>query len=128
MVSCALTVTDLGLDILENILARLQVKDLLLCKAVCKSRNCLISTPCFTKSHLDYILNNKRDDTRIMVSNGASSMCVDQCHYSRLGECHLVGSCNGVGVCTLRICAVRYIYPLGSCQAKHTQTCSNKTD
>ncbi|GJR04299.1 F-box protein CPR1-like protein [Tanacetum coccineum] len=63
--------TELGLDNYEEILLRLQVKDFIRCKSVCKSWYSIISSDRFVKSQLKRH-SNEVGDTRIIVSNGAS--------------------------------------------------------
>ncbi|GJX47899.1 F-box protein CPR1-like protein [Tanacetum coccineum] len=87
--------TELGRDIHEEILLRLEVNDLIRCKSVCKSWNSLISDPRFVKSQLKRQHSNELGDTRIIVSDGASSRC-DNCFYLGLRKCRLVGSSNGL--------------------------------
>ncbi|GKD03489.1 F-box protein CPR1-like protein, partial [Tanacetum coccineum] len=86
--------TELGRDIHEEILLRLQVNDLIRCKSVCKSWNSLISSPRFVKSQIKRH-SNEIGDTRIIVSDGASSRCHD-CFYLGVHECQLLGSSNGL--------------------------------
>ena len=88
------SMTEPGLNIYREILLRLQVKDLFWCKSVCKSWNSLISTRCFTKSHLNYIVekkvdNNETGDTRITALT-STSLCVDDCKIVRRRECKVV--------------------------------------
>ncbi|GKD87695.1 putative F-box domain containing protein, partial [Tanacetum coccineum] len=51
-------------DVVEAILFRCLVKDLLLCKSVCKSWYSLISSPSFAKTHVKFICNKEEDNTR----------------------------------------------------------------
>ncbi|GJZ78819.1 putative F-box domain-containing protein [Tanacetum coccineum] len=78
---------EVCLNIVEDILARSQVEDLLRCKSVCKSWKSLISSRRFVKYHLNYNLkkkayNNESGDTRIEFDS-------EYCH-------RLVGSSNGL--------------------------------
>ncbi|GJR82496.1 F-box/kelch-repeat protein-like protein [Tanacetum coccineum] len=52
------------LDVVEDILSRLLVKDLLRCKSVCKSWYSLISSPSFVKIHCKFMRNKKDINTR----------------------------------------------------------------
>ncbi|GKB05538.1 putative F-box domain-containing protein [Tanacetum coccineum] len=84
---------EVCLNIVEDILARSQVEDLLRCKSVCKSWKSLISSRRFVKYHLNYNLkkkayNNESGDTRIEFDS-------EYCH-------RLVGSSNGL-VC-IHVC------------------------
>nr|GEV09160.1 putative F-box domain-containing protein [Tanacetum cinerariifolium] len=97
--------TELGLDIDEDILLRLEVKDLIRCKGVCKSWYSLISSGCFVKSQLNNnvrkkVDNNEIGDTRITALT-CTSMCVGCCWTHRRHECQVVGSSNGL-VCISR--------------------------
>ncbi|GJW62214.1 F-box/kelch-repeat protein-like protein isoform X1 [Tanacetum coccineum] len=101
-----MTQPGLGLDIHEEILVRMQVKDLIRCKSVCKSWYSLISSGLFVKSHLNNIVKNKVDnnetgDTRITALT-CTSMCVSDCWIERRRECQVVGSSNGL------VCISRY--------------------
>ncbi|GJS33712.1 nucleolar MIF4G domain-containing protein 1-like protein isoform X1 [Tanacetum coccineum] len=51
-------------DVVEEILSRLLVKDLLRCKSVCKSWYSLISSPSFVKSHCKFMCNKEDINTR----------------------------------------------------------------
>ncbi|PWA92215.1 F-box domain-containing protein [Artemisia annua] len=51
------SMTEPSLDIVEDILLRLEVNDHIRCKSVCKSWNSLILSPRFVKSHINYNLN-----------------------------------------------------------------------
>ncbi|GJZ96008.1 F-box/kelch-repeat protein-like protein isoform X1 [Tanacetum coccineum] len=84
---------EVCLNIVEDILARSQVEDLLRCKSVCKSWKSLISSRRFVKYHLNYNLkkkayNNESGDTAIEFDS-------EYCH-------RLVGSSNGL-VC-IHVC------------------------
>ncbi|XP_071687397.1 probable F-box protein At3g25550 [Rutidosis leptorrhynchoides] len=69
-------------DVLEEILARLDVKDVVRCKSVCKSWYDLISSTYFVKSHLkhSYIKKHEHGYLRVAFRGGFS----------------LVGSCDGL--------------------------------
>ncbi|GJW21213.1 putative F-box domain-containing protein [Tanacetum coccineum] len=54
-------------DVVEEILSRLLVKDLLRCKSVCKSWYSLISSPSFVRLQCKYICDNKDHNTRIAM-------------------------------------------------------------
>lgn len=49
---------ELVFDVFEDILVRLDVKDLIRCKSVCKSWQSFISSPRFVKAHLKHAYNN----------------------------------------------------------------------
>ncbi|GKA85580.1 F-box/kelch-repeat protein-like protein isoform X1 [Tanacetum coccineum] len=52
------------LDVVEEILSRLLVKDLLLCKSICKSWYSLISSPSFVETHCKFMCNKEDIYTR----------------------------------------------------------------
>nr|GEX38003.1 hypothetical protein [Tanacetum cinerariifolium] len=71
----------LGLDIVEEILLRLQVIDLVRCKSDCKSRNSLISSDLFGKSQLKRQHSNEIGDTRIFVSGVSKANDYQDAYY-----------------------------------------------
>ncbi|GJR88483.1 putative F-box domain-containing protein [Tanacetum coccineum] len=52
------------LDVVEDILSRLLVKDLLLCKSVCKSWYSMISSPSFVETHRNFMCDKEDINTR----------------------------------------------------------------
>ncbi|GKD49360.1 putative F-box domain-containing protein [Tanacetum coccineum] len=81
------------LDVVEDILLRLDVKDILLCKSVCRSWYSLISSNLFVKSHLIHTYNKNRDQLghrRIVMPR-----LVDMTD-PRLYVCLIIGSSNGL--------------------------------
>ncbi|MFS8011009.1 putative F-box domain-containing protein [Helianthus anomalus] len=85
---------ELALDVVEDILVRLDVEDLIRCKSVCKSWYSFISCSRFVKAHLNHAYNNDPElggHRRIALSSILSidNNCV-------LNGTHIVGSCNGL--------------------------------
>ncbi|KAJ0941603.1 putative F-box domain-containing protein [Helianthus annuus] len=89
-------------DVVEGILIRLDVKDLIRCKSVCKSWHSLITSPRFISSHLNRSYNKDRHDNKF----GHRRICLVNEFSSGY---FLVGSCNGlvciicVGSCKLLV-------------------------
>nr|XP_043633603.1 putative F-box protein At3g16210 [Erigeron canadensis] len=92
------TSLELGVDEMEEILKRLDVKDLIRCKSVCKSWRCVISRPCFVKAHMSYTYNNDVNNYRLgdrrIVTHRSLSMNYQS--FSYLGKYCVVGSSNGL--------------------------------
>ncbi|CAH1452896.1 unnamed protein product [Lactuca virosa] len=91
-------------DVLPNILKRLNVRDLIRCKSVCKSWEKLISDSGFIKFHMNYSYQidykNNDIDRRIVMSrvsyrNGSRVCYVDDRFFDDR-DCHLLGSSNGL--------------------------------
>ncbi|GKC84346.1 putative F-box domain-containing protein, partial [Tanacetum coccineum] len=81
---------DMGVvmfDVVEEILLRLDVEDLLRCKSVCKLWYSLISSDCFVQSHLNrtHKKNHGHRRRRIFLLNDCSNFC-----------CRIIGSSNGL--------------------------------
>ncbi|GJW02662.1 F-box/kelch-repeat protein-like protein [Tanacetum coccineum] len=74
--------------LLEKILIRLEVKDLIRCKCVCKSWNSFISDPCFAKAQLNHSCINDQNNNEF--KNGRIVI-----NYV-LQNFHLIGSFNGL--------------------------------
>ncbi|MFS8011005.1 putative F-box domain-containing protein [Helianthus anomalus] len=88
---------ELALDVVEDILVRLDVEDLIRCKSVCKSWYSFISCSRFVKAHLKHAYNNDPElggHRRIALS---SILSIDH-NNCVLNGTHIVGSCNGVKV------------------------------
>ncbi|KAJ0727406.1 putative F-box domain-containing protein [Helianthus annuus] len=92
-------------EVEEEILKRLDVKDLLRCKSVCKSWSSLISNQRFIKIHLDHHYANDCDNERIghrriTMSKEADYISNQHFEFDRgffeLNDSHLLGSCNGL--------------------------------
>ncbi|XP_024983443.1 F-box/kelch-repeat protein At3g06240-like isoform X2 [Cynara cardunculus var. scolymus] len=92
-------------EVLEQILIRLSVKDLIRCRSVSKSWLSLISDPNFVKGHLKNSHNRDRNDDGI--GNRRIVMSIIPCCYRHrlyerddiffdARECHLFGSANGL--------------------------------
>nr|GEW90445.1 hypothetical protein [Tanacetum cinerariifolium] len=86
---------ELGLDIDEDILLRLEVNDLIRCKGVCKSWYSLISSGCFVKSQLNNNVRKKVDNNEIGDTRITALTCTSMCCIDRRRECQVVGSSNG---------------------------------
>lgn len=91
-------------DVLPHILKRLNVRDLIRCKSVCKSWENLISDSGFIKFHMNYSYQidykNNDIDRRIVMSrvsyrNGSRVCDVDDRLFDDR-DCHLLGSSNGL--------------------------------
>lgn len=98
--------TQFPQDVLEEILIRLGVKDVIRCRSVSKSWLSLISDPNFVKAHLKNSHHRDRNDDD-GIGNGRIIMSIMPCCYRhRLYEdddifydsrqCHLLGSSNGL--------------------------------
>lgn len=92
-------------EILEQILVRLDVRDIIRCKSVCKAWQSFISDPAFIKFHLNHSYNNDRNDTeigerRIVMARFPYRYTVRQYEvddgYFDYHYCHLIGSSNGL--------------------------------
>ncbi|KAI3791197.1 hypothetical protein L2E82_04867 [Cichorium intybus] len=103
-ISPRVSMAGLGHDLLELILKRLNVADLIRCKSVCKSWETFISDSRFVKVHMEYSYqvdcNNNDVDRRIVMARtpylyGSSYYEFDdRCFDYR--DCHLLGSSNGL--------------------------------
>ncbi|KAI3791198.1 hypothetical protein L2E82_04869 [Cichorium intybus] len=91
-------------DILEQILKRLDVRDLIRCKSVCKSWKIFISTSRFIKAHLNHSYSthcNSNDvDTRIVMQRSHFRYQSRQFEFDKTffnhSNFHLLGSSNGL--------------------------------
>ncbi|XP_076893335.1 F-box/kelch-repeat protein At3g06240-like [Bidens hawaiensis] len=86
---------ELVFDVVEEILVRLDVKDVIRCKSVCKSWQSFISGPRFVKAHLNHNIKHDRDNRqlglrRIHIGDVRLEDVVGRNHI------HIVGSCNGL--------------------------------
>ncbi|MFS8006121.1 putative F-box domain-containing protein [Helianthus anomalus] len=90
---------------LEEILKRLEVRDLIRCKSVCKSWLSLISSSVFIKSHLKHSYHSDRKDVNIKHRRIATSIHPDYLMYRcykageqffNFNDRYLLGSCNGL--------------------------------
>ncbi|GJW02632.1 F-box protein CPR1-like protein [Tanacetum coccineum] len=111
-------------DVVEDILTRLDVKDVLRCKSVCKSWYSLISSPYFVKSHLlkhksncsTRINNNDVGNTRIAmptywkITNDDDDDDDDDANLYQSNIWNLVGSSNGLVCVSLLLHEVRDDY------------------
>ena len=114
-------------DVVEAILVRCLVPDLLRSKSVCKSWYSLISSPSFDKSQVKFINNKEEDNTRkiamitsYLVTDAVAGYCRLQVP-SEWGYYHrwsMQGSCNGL-VCLHshggpRICVTNPVTSVGN--------------
>ncbi|XP_076900784.1 F-box/kelch-repeat protein At3g06240-like [Bidens hawaiensis] len=81
-------------DVVEEILIRLDAKDLTRYKSVCKSWRSLIATPCFVKSHLNLTYNKDRYNNRL--GHRRVSLYTTPCFFNH----HLLVGSSGGLVCT----------------------------
>ncbi|GJU37392.1 F-box protein CPR1-like protein [Tanacetum coccineum] len=79
-------------DVYEKILVRLDVKNLMRCKSVCKSWKFVISDPCFVKAHLNH---NNNENGQIFPCCGV---------LLSASRFYIVGSSNGL-VCIRNFCS-----------------------
>ncbi|KAJ0806759.1 putative F-box domain, galactose oxidase/kelch, beta-propeller, F-box associated interaction [Helianthus annuus] len=75
-------------DVVDQILLRSEVKDLIRFKSVCKSWHSLITSPRFVNRHLNHSYN--KDCCNNKLNNRRICLAYEECFYS------LVGSCNGL--------------------------------
>ncbi|XP_076923058.1 F-box/kelch-repeat protein At3g06240-like [Bidens hawaiensis] len=85
---------ELAFDVVEQMLIRLDVKDALRCKSVCKSWLSFISTPRFVKAHLNHNIKSDRDNQQLghRRIHDIGSICYGVVLKSN----YIVGSCNGL--------------------------------
>ncbi|XP_024984978.1 F-box protein CPR1-like [Cynara cardunculus var. scolymus] len=92
-------------EIVEQILIRLKVRDLIRCKSVSKSWHSLISDPRFIKAHLKHSYESDRNneeigDRRIVMSKYACFYTYQQFEVDGklfdFHDCHLLGSSDGL--------------------------------
>lgn len=92
-------------ELVEEILMRLKVKDLIRCKCVSKSLQSMISGPRFVKAHLKHNYERDRDneeigERRIVMSKYACFYTYQQFEIDDKlfdqHECHLLGSSDGL--------------------------------
>ncbi|KAJ0617180.1 putative F-box domain, galactose oxidase/kelch, beta-propeller, F-box associated interaction [Helianthus annuus] len=76
------------LFLMNKILLRSEVKDLIRFKSVCKSWHSLITSPRFVNRHLNHSYN--KDCCNNKLNNRRICLAYEECFYS------LVGSCNGL--------------------------------
>ncbi|GKA99496.1 putative F-box domain-containing protein [Tanacetum coccineum] len=81
----------LPFDLLEKILAQLDVTNLLKYKSVCKSWYSLISSSRFVKAHLNHTCN--KEHRKIAITEAA---CKSLTALFRKTRHHIVGSSNGL--------------------------------
>ncbi|KAM0045006.1 putative F-box domain-containing protein [Helianthus debilis subsp. tardiflorus] len=106
---------------LEEILKRLEVRDLIRCKSVCKSWLSLISSSLFIKSHLKHSYHSDRNNVNMKHRRIAISIHPDylmyRCHktgeqFFNFNDRYLLGSCNGLVSISPRCNEVVVINPL----------------
>ncbi|GJV47629.1 putative F-box domain-containing protein [Tanacetum coccineum] len=84
---------DMGVvmfDVVEEILLRLDVEDLLRCKSVCKLWYSLISSPCFVQSHLNHTHKKNHGHRRRRI------FFLPLLNDYSTGFCRIIGSSNGL--------------------------------
>ncbi|XP_071687350.1 F-box protein CPR1-like [Rutidosis leptorrhynchoides] len=81
------------MDVVELILARSDVEDVLRCKSVCKSWYNLISSDYFVKTHLNRSYNNNREHGYLRIRLHWKFNNVAD---NKFRDCMIVGSCNGL--------------------------------
>ncbi|GJZ01070.1 putative F-box domain-containing protein, partial [Tanacetum coccineum] len=64
------------LDVVEEILSRLLVKDLLLCKSICKSWYSLISSPSFVETHCKFMCNKESSNGLVCIYTGCENRII----------------------------------------------------
>ena len=67
---------DLPIEIIEEIVKRLDVKNMVHYRNVSKPWDSLITTPEFIKSHLDHIYQRESENDKIASRRSAASMIV----------------------------------------------------
>ncbi|MFS8013282.1 putative F-box domain-containing protein [Helianthus anomalus] len=85
---------ELALDVVERILVRLDVEDLIRCKSVCKSLQSFISSPSFVKAHLNHAYKSDRDNPELGYRRVSLHINGDAWFYA--DTIYIVGSCNGL--------------------------------
>ncbi|XP_071687354.1 F-box/kelch-repeat protein At3g06240-like [Rutidosis leptorrhynchoides] len=81
------------IDVAENILARLDVEDVLRCKSVCKLWYNLISSNYFVKAHLKHSYNNNREHGYLRIR---LTWMINYNNVTNLHNYMIVGSCHGL--------------------------------
>ncbi|XP_076951608.1 F-box/kelch-repeat protein At3g23880-like [Bidens hawaiensis] len=88
---------ELAFDVVEQILLRMDVKDLIRCKSVCKSWLSLISSPRFVKAHLNHNIKSDRNNHQLGHRRICHSKSMPNGRWVRWNEIIvIVGSCNGL--------------------------------
>ncbi|XP_071687351.1 F-box protein CPR1-like [Rutidosis leptorrhynchoides] len=81
------------MDVVELILARSDVEDVLRFKSICKSWYSLISSDYFVKAHLKRSYNNSREHGSLRI---LLHWIINNVTNNKLRNCMMVGSCNGL--------------------------------
>ncbi|KAJ0450315.1 putative F-box domain-containing protein [Helianthus annuus] len=87
---------ELPFDVIEQLLVRLDVEDLIRCKSVCKSWQSLISCPRLVKAHLNHAYDNDRHNPQLGHRRFARYCITKVDDWLCMNETHLVGSCDGL--------------------------------
>ncbi|KAM0054383.1 putative F-box domain-containing protein [Helianthus debilis subsp. tardiflorus] len=87
---------ELSFDVIEQLLVRLDVEDLIRCKSVCKSWQSLISCPRFVKAHLNHAYDNDRHNPQLGHRRFAMSGITNVDDSLYMDDTHIVGSCDGL--------------------------------
>ncbi|XP_076922044.1 F-box/kelch-repeat protein At2g43270-like [Bidens hawaiensis] len=111
--------TELAFDVLEQILIRLDVKDLIRCKSVYKSWKSFISSPRFVKAHLNHNIKSDRDNQRL------GHRRIRICYGVAPNLSCIVGSCNGL-VCIYPIVGEFLVINPSTREEKKLQTLPNE--
>ncbi|XP_076926424.1 F-box protein CPR1-like [Bidens hawaiensis] len=83
-------------DVVEQILVRLDVKDLIRCKSVCNSWHSIISTPSFVKAHLKRAYANDHNNPELGHRRVCNKMLWAAETWHEQNGIDIVGSCNGL--------------------------------
>ncbi|GKA66783.1 ribonuclease H-like domain-containing protein [Tanacetum coccineum] len=98
-----LSVKNVVPDILESIIVRLDVKDLIRCKNICKLWHSFISSNRFVNAHLSYRYDSDRNNNNFSLRRICMSSKFDSYpglpnlnYCTSLNACNVVGSSNGL--------------------------------
>ncbi|XP_076891458.1 F-box protein CPR1-like [Bidens hawaiensis] len=87
---------ELALDVVEQMLLRLDVEDLIRCKSVCKSWLSFISSPGFVQAHLKRNVKSDSDNLELGHRRMASHLIRSEDFWFFRNFFHIVGSSNGL--------------------------------
>lgn len=94
---------NIPLDVMVNILSRLNVKSLLQFRCVCKAWYNIIRNPQFAKTHLEHFLTRERlmliELSRYLADYDVLNDEVEEFDYPAISTCRyfkILGSCNGL--------------------------------
>ncbi|KAM0015170.1 putative F-box domain-containing protein [Helianthus debilis subsp. tardiflorus] len=83
-------------DVVEQILVRLDVEDLIRCKSVCHSWKYVISSPFFVKAHLKHAYITDHNNPQLGHRRVCLRTVVGEDMLYSLNLVHIVGFCNGL--------------------------------